>query len=125
MKQPKDNLKICGVRIGSANRELLEIYCKKNSIKTHQKAARKIVEEQILGHKCLSAQDVENAIFYAENMLYNSLAEAVEQVARGNVFSELNICQNCAHYGNGVCVANRTQVHAFSSSCINMERKKN
>ncbi len=124
MNTKKEYLKIYDIRIGSANSDLLELYCKKTSIPTHQKAARHVVEKYILGHLIACKEDVETAIDYSKNMYYNSLSEAVEQAIRMTVTEDFNICKNCIYYTNGICKKNEIRTHSLHKGCINMDRKE-
>ena len=117
----KEGVRIFGVRVGSINSELIERYCKKNSIGTHQKAVKFIIEKYILEHPISSKTDIDNATYYTENTLYNSLTEAVEAVARKEVGHTFKICANCTYFKNKTCSFHNSRVNRYDRGCESAE----
>ncbi len=124
----KEFMKIYGVRIGSVNVELLEKYRKHIQETSIHRTVRSIVEKRILGYKIKSEGDVNNAIEYASNLFYNSLCEAVEDIARSDMMNQFEICKNCSYYDgkglNGKCSKiDNMKIGAYSHSCIHADFK--
>ena len=121
IKSEKEYIKIYGIRIGSVNTDLLEMYRKLTKEPSIHKAVRKTVEKHILGYKIKEKSDVTKAMEYASNLYYNSICEVVEDIARTELKEKLPICKNCAGYRNGFCSMNELKVHPFSSVCVQYE----
>lgn len=114
----KEYMKIYGVRIGSVNKKLFDMYCKEFGFDSTHKAVRNIIENYVLEEKIRSKQDVEEAMEFAGNLCYNSLCEMAETIARKAMQRRFNICSNCPKYEKGLCKFNNEYVKPLSSMCI-------
>ena len=119
----KEYMKIYGIRIGSVNKDLLEMYRKHIKETSIHRTVRTVVEKRILGYKIKSVDDVNKAIEYSGNLKYNTLCEAVEDIARTEIKDQFRICKNCIYFAegsglNGTCTKVSGEYGAYSNACV-------
>ena len=61
--------------------------------------------------------DLEEALRYAQNLMFRDLGEYIEAELRKEVFPDLSICFNCKNRQNNICTEKMESIHSFCEAC--------